>query len=678
MTENLNIKLAFKNFLKHFKKYKLLLSLTIIGIILTSILSIIIPLKIGNITDTIMLNIKIKNNNKKTYEIIDNYKPFISDIEQINFEALSSVLDSATINDLVNYGFIKKESTKNIDQDILTTDAYKFEIINCYDCNDKDFINPINDIYNIIEKNDRIKIENIEIKSIVFDLVTVVTLVLIIFIINYFSNLAMCKISKDITYNLRDQINKKLFKVSLNYYTKNKQGDILSIITNDLDNISTTISTEIVGIIKSIILFFSLLIIMFSISIKLTIIIIAIIPIIIILLLITVIKSSKYYKENQDTLGKYNDFILNSYKGYKTIKCFNQTNKFIDKEENINSILYKNTWKSNFISSLMQPIVQFSSNINFLIVCIFGSILVIKGNITLGNLQAFLTYAKNFNSPLISIASTIGILEQALVSNERINYFLMTEEEKEINKLKKYNFNQDITFKNIDFSYTEKKVLENINFTIKKGQKIAIVGETGSGKTTLIKLLLNLYQPTNGEILIGNKNIQEIDRTTLRNNIGVVLQDSWLFEGTIQENIDYGNSNDINDVKKAAKLTNLDEIIAKLPNNYNFLIDDNNKLSKGEKQLISIARVFMHKKDILILDEATSNIDIETEIKIKDAINKLMKDKTCLIIAHRLSTIINSDNIIVMHQGKIVETGTHKELLKLHGYYYKLYKSQFE
>jgi len=679
MNEKINLKLAFKNFIARFKNYKILFSITLLSIIVSVILSIIIPLKTGNIIDNILANIEIKKENKKTTEIINNYKAFIAEIEQINFDALSAVLNDATIKDLVNGGLVTEKSTKNIDQKILKTDAYLFKDINCYECTKaSDYTAPINEIYNIIGIKKTINLKETNTKSIIIDLATIVTLTATIFLINYLANLTMCKISKNITYDLRCKINKKLFKVPLSYYTKNNQGDILSFITNDLDNISSTISTEIVSIIDSLILFFSLLIIMFNISIKLTLIILAIIPLILALLLFTIVKSGKYFKNNQDTLGKYNDFILNSYKGYKTIRCFNQKESFISKEENINDELYTNTWKSNFLSGLMQPIVQFAGNINFLVVCVFGSILVINGKITLGNLQAFLTYAKNFNSPLIGLASTIGILEQALVSSERINNFLELPEEKEKNKIENYNFDQEITFKNIDFAYTDKCVLNNINFQIKKGEKVAIVGETGSGKTTLIKLLLNLYQPNNGEILIGNKNIQDINKKTLRDNIGVVLQDSWLFEDTILENINYGNNYDLNKIKEVTRLTNLDDIISKLPNSYNYLIDDNNKLSKGEKQLISIARVFIQNKNILILDEATSNIDIETEVKIKDAINKLMKDKTCLVIAHRLSTIINSDKIIVMHHGKIVETGTHKELLKNKGYYYKMYKSQFE
>lgn len=680
MDKKINHRLAIKHFLLHFKNHKTLLAMTFISIILSVIFSIIIPLKTADIIDNTILNITLKKENKNSLKEIKKFIPFIIDIEQINYDALEMVLTEAKIEDLIKFGLINKSSLNQIDKEtknlILNSNASDYKKINCYDCkNSKDYINSVNNIYKLIEQDKTLIIHEIDYQKIYMDFLLIIILVILIFLINYLSNITMCNINKKIIANLRNQINNKLYKLPLNYYN---EGDILSIITNDIENISGTISTEIVDIINSITLLISLLVIMFSLSVKLTLIILAIIPFIFILLLISLIKSSKYFKNYQDYLGNYNDFILNSYHGYKAIRSYNQKNNFIKKEQLINKKLYTNSWKSNFYSSLMQPIVQFSGNLNFLVICIFGSILVLNGKITIGILQAFLTYAKNFNNPLIGIASTISIIEQTLASNERIYEFLNSKEEENPSKIKKINFNQDITFKNVNFGYNENKVLKNINFTIKKGEKVAIVGETGSGKTTLIKLLLNLYKIDKGEIKLGDTNIYDIDKKTLRDNIGVIMQDSWLFKGTIAENISYGAPFNYELIKKAAKKAHLESIINKLPDNYNYEINHETALSKGEKQLISIARAFMQDKSILILDEATSNVDLETEKAIQNSIQNLMKNKTCLIIAHRLSTIMNADKIIVIKNGSIIEEGNHKKLLEKKGHYYNIFKSQFE
>lgn len=680
MNNKIDHRLAFKHFLLHFKNQKALLFITFITVILSVIFSIIIPLKTANIIDNIVNNISIKKINSNTLKKAEEFIPLINDIEEINFDALEIVLKDAKIKDLVEYDIINKQSIRMLDKDvkelILNSNANRFKDINCYECKKtEDYIKSINNIYKLINLDKNFTLKELNYYDINKDFIIIIILVVLIFLINYLSNITMCKINKQVITKIRNQINEKIHNLPLNQYN---EGDILSIITNDIENLSNTISTEIVDIINSLTLLLSLIIIMFTLSIKLTLTILAIIPLMFIFLMISLIKSSKYFKSYQDNLASYNDFILNSYHGYKDIRSYNQKENFITKEEKINHELYNSSWKSNFYSSLMQPIVQFASNLNFLVICIFGSILVLNGSITIGILQAFITYAKNFSNPLIGIASTISIIEQTLVSNERIYNFLSIKEDIDIKAVTNIDFNQDIIFKNVSFGYNENKVLKNINFTIKHGDKIAIVGETGSGKTTLINLLLNLYKVDEGDILIGNTSIYDIDKKTLRDNIGVITQDSWLFKGTIAENIGYGTTFKYNSIKSAAKKAQLDQIINKLPNKYEYEITQENALSKGERQLISIARVFMHDKSIIVLDEATSNVDLETEKYIQESIENLMQNKTCLIIAHRLSTIMNADKIIVMKNGNINEVGTHKELLKKKGYYYNIFKSQFE
>ena len=683
MNSNFNIKQSAKNFLSLFKLKKHILIIAVIATILSIIVSILIPLKTGMIIDSIIDNIKTNKLNEKSIKTTTNFKPFISKIETINFEALNTISTDITVEDLIEYGLLTNKDIsiidKNIQNKLLQTKANKLKNINCYDCNDiKDYTKPVNSIYKILNVKKEIQIIDNKANYILENIILVIILIIIEFLLHYITNLSMSKLSKEITSDLRNKINKKTLNIPLQYFITNKQGDILSLVTNDIENISASISTDIIEIINSSILFIGLLIAMFNLSTKLTLIIICIIPFIFILLLLNVIKSSKYFNAKQNNLGKYNDFILNSYNNFKIIKTYNQRHKFINKEKVFNKELFSNTWKSNFYSNLMQPIVQFSGNINFLVVCVFGSISVINGNLTIGTLQAFLSYAQSFNNPLISITTTIGIIGETLASTNRVFNFLNIDEEKKL-PYKETNFKNEIEIQNVCFSYTDKEILKDINLTIKKGEKVAIVGETGSGKTTLIKLLLGFYKINKGNIKIDGTDITNINHKALRELIGVVLQDSWIFDGTIKENISYGSKEDFKQVKIASKLANLEEIINKLPNSYDYqVINSKNNLSKGEKQLISIARLFMQKKDILILDEATSNIDIETENKIKQAINKLMKNKTCIIIAHRLSTIINSDKIIVMHNGRIVEQGKHKDLLKLKGYYYNIYESEFK
>ncbi len=493
----------------------------------------------------------------------------------------------------------------------------------------------------------------------------------------------MSKVSYKIGYNLRKQINHKINKLPLNYFDRNTNGEILSFITNDVDTLTNNLSQSLTSIVSSIILLFGTLYMMFKISLLLTLVMLLSIPVCFLILIIFIMKGQKYFDQRQKYLGHINGHIEETYAGHTTIKLYNLENKKIKELDNLNETLYESSWKSQFYSSTIQPLLRFLGNLGYVVGCGLGGYLIVKGKgLTIGKVQAFVQYAKTFNRPLADLSALTGTFQQTISASERIFNYLEEENEKDliINKIDSNNLKGHIEFKNVNFGYGDKTIIHNFNIDVSPGKRIAIVGPTGAGKTTIVKLLMNYYDLKKGKILIDGIDINELSKNNLREQIGMVLQDTWLFEGTIQDNIMYGKQNcSLEEIKNAAKLACVDHFINTLPNGYNFTLnEEGNNISEGEKQLIAIARTILKDPKILILDEATSNVDTRTEVLIQKAMNNLMKDKTCFIIAHRLSTIRNADLILVMNHGNIVEKGTHKELLKLNGFYKKLYYSQFE
>ena len=499
-------------------------------------------------------------------------------------------------------------------------------------------------------------------------------------IFSYLESLVMCKVSKKVSYQLRKNIITKINKLPLNYFDKIEHGEILSLMTNDIEVIADTLATDLTEIFSSIILFICILFMMLRLNILLSIVIFLIIPFSLGIWFILVSKSQKYFKDYQDYQGHINAHLTESYKNHTIIKLYQMENKSIKNLKKLNNTLTESVWKSNFISSLMHPLMKLFGNISFVLTCIIGGYFCLQGKMSLGNIQAFITYARNFANPLINLGSLTGVMQQLLVASDRIYEFLNAKEEPlELALDDNSVFKGDIEFKNVNFGYNEKIVIKDLNLKIKAGTKIAIVGPTGSGKTTIVKLLMKFYNINSGEILIDDKNIQEINKKTLRDNIGMVLQDPWVFEGTIKDNIAFGKEKaNISDIKLACTKANLNHFVNALPKGYNFKINENNdNISAGEKQLLTIARVFLKNPNIIILDEATSNVDTRTEMLITKSLDKLMKNKTCFIIAHRLSTIVNADIIIVIKDGKLIEMGNHEDLLKQKGFYHELYFSQF-
>ena len=513
-------------------------------------------------------------------------------------------------------------------------------------------------------------------------LIILLGLYLISAIFTFIQGFIMTKISQKTTYKLRKEISEKIKKLPMSYFDTKTNGETLSIITNDVDTLSQNMDQSITQLITSTISVIGIIIMMLSIDPLMTLVALSIIPISLIFVGTIVKHSQKHFKNQQDYLADINGLIEEMYSGQNIIKAFEAEKYMIKKFDKQNEKLYAASWKSNFLSGLMHPIMAFIGNLGYVIISIIGGYFTIKGRIKIGDIQSFITYTKNFTHPITQIAQISNMLQLMIASAERIFEFLeekeeiiQTPEDIDTSKIK-----GSVEFKNVKFGYDENIIIKNFNAKVTPGQKIAIVGPTGAGKTTIVKLLMRFYNLKDGEILLDGKNINKYKKEEFKNLFGMVLQDAWVFKGTIMENIRYGRLNATDEeVKKAARLAHADHFIKTLKDGYDMeLNEETNNISEGQKQLLTIARAMLRNPKVLILDEATSSVDTRTEILIQKAMEELMKDKTTFIIAHRLSTIKNADLILVMKDGDIIETGTHEELIKQNGFYKNLYNSQFE
>lgn len=495
--------------------------------------------------------------------------------------------------------------------------------------------------------------------------------------------LVMTQVSQKLTYKLRKDISIKINKLPMNYFDKKTHGEVLSVITNDIDTLGMNLNQSITQIITSICTIIGVLIMMFSMNVPLTIVSLLILPLSAIVVKKIVSKSQKYFAKQQEYLGHVNGNIEETFSGYNIVKVFNGEEKSEKEFKKSNNELYESAWKSQFISGLMHPFMMFIGNVGYVAIALLGGYFAIIGKITVGNIQSFIQYNKQFNQPISQVAQVSSMIQAMVAAAERIFEFLNEDEEvdvaedlTDISSLK-----GNIKFENVRFGYKEDKiVIKNFNADVKEGQKIAIVGPTGAGKTTIVKLLMRFYNLNSGRILIDGHDISKFNRGEIRKVFGMVLQDTWLFNGTVKDNIKYSKLDATDtEVIEAAKAAHIHHFIKTLPNSYNMEInEETSNISQGQRQLLTIARVILANPKILILDEATSSIDTRTEIQIQKAMDELMKGRTSFIIAHRLSTIKNADLILVMNNGDIVEQGTHDELLKLNGFYANLYNSQFE
>ncbi|MEG1892401.1 MAG: ABC transporter ATP-binding protein [Bacilli bacterium] len=514
-------------------------------------------------------------------------------------------------------------------------------------------------------------------------LLFLVIIYLISSIFSYLQNILMASMSQKFTYKLRKEVSEKLNRLPMKYFDKHATGDVLSTITNDIDTLNEGLIQSVPQLVTTVVMLVGIIIMMLSINVSMAIIAVFIVPISAVIMLFIVRRSQKHFDNQQHSLAKVNGDIEEMFSGHSVIKLFTAEEKMLEKLEKDNEDLKESAWKSNFLSGLMHPIMVFIGNIGYVIIAIIGGIYCIKGKITIGNIQSFISYTKNLTNPIGQLAQVSSMLQSSVAAAERV-FLLLNEEEEKVNNTEKVEISKikgKVEFKHVNFGYDEgKTIINDLNAVAKPGEKIAIVGPTGAGKTTIVKLLMHFYNVNSGEILIDGKNIDHYEQKDLRTIFGMVLQDTWMFNGTIMENLKFGKLDATDDdVIEAAKAAHVHHFIKTLPDAYDMEInEETSNISQGQKQLLTIARAILADPKILILDEATSSVDTRTEILIQKAMDKLMEGRTSFIIAHRLSTIQNADLILVMDKGDIIEIGNHDELMKKGGFYSKLYNSQFE
>lgn len=500
-------------------------------------------------------------------------------------------------------------------------------------------------------------------------------------VLSYIQHYTMAGITQSVVRSLREKVNDKLTHLPLKYIDTHSKGDILSRMMNDIDNISNTLQNNLVQIITSAVSFIGMLGLMFYVSWQLTLITLSVLPPSLLIISKIAKRSKRYFRRQWDETGELNGHVEEMYTGHNLIKVFDHEKQAIEEFDDINVELTKVSYKAQFISGMISPILGFVSNIAYVLICVIGGIYVISGTLTLGDITTFFTYSKLFMQPLVDIGNIANRLQSSLASAERV--FALLDEEVEIEDSYLCRIEEPkgaVTFEDVCFSYTpDVPLIEHMDLSVEPGQLVAIVGPTGAGKTTFVNLLMRFYDVTSGRILLDGCDIRDIPRDNLRSIFGMVLQDTWLFEGTIMDNISYGRENcSREEVMEAAKAARVSHFINTLPNGYETVLEENGEnISQGQRQLLTIARAILADPAVLILDEATSSVDTRTEIHIQKAMKNLMNGRTSFVIAHRLSTIRDADVILVMNDGKIVEHGKHDELLAANGFYSELYRSQF-
>ena len=650
-----NLKKSLSRLVKELNKYKILIIISLLLAVVGSILSIITPNKLSKLTDEITNGLIINKDNFKTLneQIYFNYTN--NNLKEIEIDNIK-----ISINDQLEYLNIAKD----IKQDDIS-DLYKK--LDLMPETIKELVKP------------KMNLDKIKVISIFLAIIYILSA-----LFTYIESISMTVVANKFAKNLREKISIKINKLPLKYFDKNKIGDVLSRVTNDVDTVSQTLNNSLASFVSALTLFIGTIIMMFVTNSLMA--ITAIISSLFgfIFMFIVLSKSQKYFIERQKELGNLNANIEEIYSNIAVVKKYNAKEETRANFNKINDKLFNSTRKSGFLSGLMPPMMMFVGNFGYVCVCIVGALLVINNKISFGVIVAFISYVRLFTSPLSQIAQTMSSFQQTAAASERVFELLDEEEmEKETNKkiLEKEKVIGKLEFNDVCFTYDGNKTptIKDFSVKIKPGQKVALVGPTGSGKTTMVNLLMKFYDINSGDIKIDDIKIKDLKRENVHDLFTMVLQDTWLFEGTIKENIIYNRKNiTLEEVKKACKIVGMDHFIKTLPNGYDSYLNEETNVSEGQRQLLTIARALIKETPFLILDEATSNVDTRTEELISKAMDVLTKGKTSFIIAHRLSTIKNADLIIVMKDGEILEKGKHDELLKQNGFYAELYNSQFK
>ncbi len=650
-----NLKKSLSRLIKELNKYKILIIISLLLAVVGSILSIITPNKLSKLTDEITNGLIINKDNFKTLneQIYFNYTN--NDLKEIEIDNIK-----ISINDQLEYLNIAKD----IKQDDIS-DLYKK--LDLMPETIKELVKP------------KMNLDKIKVISIFLAIIYILSA-----LFTYIESISMTVVANKFAKSLREKISIKINKLPLKYFDKNKIGDVLSRVTNDVDTVSQTLNNSLASFVSALTLFIGTIIMMFVTNSLMA--ITAIISSLFgfIFMFIVLSKSQKYFIERQKELGNLNANIEEIYSNIAVVKKYNAKEETRANFNKINDKLFDSTRKSSFLSGLMPPMMMFVGNFGYVCVCIVGALLVINNKISFGVIVAFISYVRLFTSPLSQIAQTMSSFQQTAAASERVFELLDEEEmEKETNKkiLEKEKAIGKLEFNDVCFTYdgNNTPTIKDFSVKIKPGQKVALVGPTGSGKTTMVNLLMKFYDINSGDIKIDDIKIKDLKRENVHDLFTMVLQDTWLFEGTIKENIIYNRKNiTLEEVKKACKIVGMDHFIKTLPNGYDSYLSEETNVSEGQRQLLTIARALIKETPFLILDEATSNVDTRTEELISKAMDVLTKGKTSFIIAHRLSTIKNADLIIVMKDGEILEKGKHDELLKQNGFYAELYNSQFK
>ena len=660
-----DLKSSIKRLTKELKDFKFLIGISIILAIVGSILTIITPNKLSDMVDEISLGIRPR---------VENIEPIAKNIQKgmKNRKLDSITIDGVEISveDQMEFAKImQKSQAKNMDMKKLSKEDQLKELkkLESFPKSIKKVIEP---------KMDLEKIKNITI--------VVALLYFISSLFTFIQSISMTEVANRFAKKLRNSISEKINRLPLTFFDKNSVGDILSRVTNDIDTIAQSMNQSLASLFSSIVQFLGTIIMMFYTNWQMAVTAIVSSTFGFIFMFLIIGKSQKYFSMRQKSLGKLNGHIEEVYSGLNIVKSYNAKNYVLDKFDKANYDVYKANQMSQFLSGLMMPLMIFIGNLGYVAICIVGAVLTIKGKITFGVIVAFMSYVRLFTSPLSQIGQAMTSIQSTAASSERVFEFLdekeMDDEKEKTEYLDPQKSVGNIEFKNVEFTYdgNKKPTITNFSADIKKGQKVAIVGPTGAGKTTMVNLLMKFYQINKGDIIIDGKSINDLKRENIHDLFTMVLQDTWLFKGIIRENILF-NRKDISEkrLNHVIKSVSLDHFIKTLPKGLDSKIDDDDSVSQGQRQLLTIARAMIDDKPFLILDEATSNVDTRSEELVQEAMDKLAQGRTSFIIAHRLSTIKNADLILVMDEGNIIEQGNHEQLMEKNGFYADLYNSQF-